>query len=132
MKILIDTNVLIAASRYSNGIPFKALSKAINPPNRLVICEQNLEELKNVYNRKFPDDMYILEDFFDTVMPFIKIITIPPEKSSTEKQIRHVKDRPILRAAVAANVDIIISGDSDFLESGIKKPKILTPAEFIK
>jgi predicted nucleic acid-binding protein len=54
MKILLDTNVLLAASKYPNKIPFKALAKASNPPNRLIICEQNLEELRNVYNRKFP------------------------------------------------------------------------------
>ena len=45
--------------------------------------------------------------------------------------IRDETDRPILRAAVSANVDIIISGDKDFLESGIDKPKILTARDFI-
>jgi len=43
-----------------------------------------------------------------------------------------VNDRPILRAAVNAKVDAIITGDKDFLESGIIKPKSLTAAEFLR
>ena len=132
MKILMDTNILIAASRYPNGIPFKAVLKASNPPNRLYISEQNLEELRNVYNRKFPCDIHILESFLAAVMPMIVVITSPVEKSIDETKIRHVKDRPILRAAIAANVDIIVTGDKDFLESGLLKPKIISPAEFVK
>ena len=52
--------------------------------------------------------------------------------NSSETQIRDVNDRPILRAAIHANVDILLTGDKDFLESGIKTPLILTPAEFLK
>ena len=62
----------------------------------------------------------------------IIVIPIPSEKFYLEKQIRDIKDRPILRAAIHANVDILLTGDKDFLESGIKTPLILTPAEFLK
>ena len=48
-----------------------------------------------------------------------------------ESEIRDAKDRPILRAAIKANVDAILTGDKDFLESGIEKPKIYTAREFI-
>lgn len=41
-------------------------------------------------------------------------------------------DRPILRAAINAKADIILTGDKDFLESGIENPKILTASEFLK
>lgn len=30
----------------------------------------------------------------------------------------YVNDRPILRAAIYANADILLTGDKDFLESG--------------
>jgi len=45
--------------------------------------------------------------------------------------IRDVNDRPILRAALKAKVDVLITGDKDFLESGVETPKIVTAAEFI-
>jgi len=41
------------------------------------------------------------------------------------------KDRPLLRAAIMADVDVIVTGDKDFLEAGIEWPAILSPAEFM-
>lgn len=55
----------------------------------------------------------------------------PETKTESESKIRDVMDRPILRAAINAHVDIIITGDKDFLESGIENPQILTAAEFL-
>ena len=40
-------------------------------------------------------------------------------------------DRPILRAAIQARADILLTGDKDFLESGVKTPRIMSPAEFM-
>ena len=53
------------------------------------------------------------------------------EEISLESQIRDINDNPILRAAIIANANILLTGDKDFLESGIKYPKILTPTEFL-
>ena len=50
---------------------------------------------------------------------------------TTETQIRDVNDRPILRASIEAKADVLLTGDKDFLESGVKKPAIMTPAEFL-
>jgi predicted nucleic acid-binding protein len=63
----------------------------------------------------------------------VEIIPTPSEKQSyeSEMKIRDIKDRPILRAAIAANVDLIITGDKDFLSSGLTTPKIVTAAEFL-
>ncbi len=46
--------------------------------------------------------------------------------------IRDVKDRPILRAAIKARADVLLTGDKDFLESGVENPAIMTPAEFLR
>ena len=45
-----------------------------------------------------------------------------------ENEIRDVKDRPILRAAIFANADILLTGDKDFLDARakIEKPKIMS------
>lgn len=48
-----------------------------------------------------------------------------------KKKIRDAKDRPILRAALAAHVDFLLTGDKDFLEAAIVKPKIVSAAEFL-
>ena len=51
--------------------------------------------------------------------------------ASIEQKIREVKDCPILRASINAGADIFLTGDKDFLESGLKNPGILTVAEFL-
>ena len=41
------------------------------------------------------------------------------EEYDSEMQVRDVNDRPILRAALNAKADILLTGDKDFLESGL-------------
>ena len=53
------------------------------------------------------------------------------EQNVDETQIRDVNDRPILRAAIEAKADVLLTGDKDFGESGLKNPVIMTPAEFL-
>lgn len=45
---------------------------------------------------------------------------------------QNVDDCPILRAAIEAKADVLLTGDKDFLESGVKNPMIMTPAEFLQ
>jgi predicted nucleic acid-binding protein len=35
-------------------------------------------------------------------------------------------------SSITENVDVILTGDNDFLESGIENPRIMTPGEFVK
>ena len=56
---------------------------------------------------------------------------IPTNMEDLEVLIRDIDDRPILRAAMKAKVDIILTGDKDFLESGLDNPLIMTPADFL-
>lgn len=44
----------------------------------------------------------------------------------------NANDRPILRAAIEARADILLTGDKDFLKSGVENPAIMTPAEFLQ
>ena len=62
----------------------------------------------------------------------LKLVPIPTDESDFEKQIRDVKVRPILRAAIDAKADVLLTGDKDFLESGVITPKIMTPSEFLE
>ena len=69
MRILLDTNVLISASRSREGTPFLAFIQAVTAPNRGVICAQNLEELRRVYKCKFPHKLALLENFLALALP---------------------------------------------------------------
>ena len=54
-----------------------------------------------------------------------------PASGYAEKLMRDAKDQPILNAAIAAHVDIILTGDKDFLCLDIKRPKCMTASQFL-
>ena len=132
MRVLIDTNVLISAALSANGTPYKAYVKAASSPNHGLICEQNIDELKRIFNKKFPNKLAALDRFLSVAMLTLELVSIPTEEDMAEMQIRDIDDRPILRAAIKAKADVLLTGDKDFLESGVKNPMIMTPAEFLE
>jgi putative PIN family toxin of toxin-antitoxin system len=130
MRVLIDTNILIS-SILGHGTPFQAYVKAVSSPNHGVICTQNIDELRRIFNRKFPKKINAMERFLSLALQSLELVQIPEAEVSQEERIRDVNDRPIMRAAVFANVDVVLTGDKDFLESGIMQPKIMTATEFL-
>lgn len=131
MRVLIDTNVLISAALNANGTPYQSYIKAASYPNRGLICEQNVDEMKRIFNQKFPSHLTALDKFLSTALLTLELVPIPIDENASESQIRDINDRPILRAAIKAKADALLTGDKDFLESEIKNPKIMTPAEFL-
>ncbi|HHV15622.1 MAG TPA: putative toxin-antitoxin system toxin component, PIN family [Gelria sp.] len=131
MRVMIDTNIIISAIRNPNGTPFAAYAKAAQPPYKIVLCDQIIDEVRKVFNRKFPDSVSLIERFFTWAL--FEVVSTPGEdkRAETEDMIRDVKDRPILRAALVSKVDVLITGDKDFLDSGVKNPQIVTAAEFM-
>lgn len=131
MKVLIDTNILISAALSNNGLPYQAFVKAVSYPNHGVICEQNIDEMRRIFNRKFPAKIQALESFLSFALLTLEIVPTPIEEQEIESKIRDINDRPILRAAISAGADILLTGDKDFIESGILNPKVMTATEFV-
>lgn len=131
MKVLIDTNILISAALNSKGTPYQAFVKAVSYPNHGIVCEQNIDELRRIFNRKFPNKIHALETFLSLALLTLDIVPTPMQEHFSENKIRDINDRPILRAALYANADILLTGDKDFLESGLQTPQIMTAAEFV-
>ena len=132
MRVLIDTNVLISAALGVGSVPFQAYVKAASYPNHGMICEQNVDEMKRIFNKKFPNRLAALDKFLAMALMTLELVPIPTEEEASEMKIRDVKDRPILRAALQAKADVLLTGDKDFLESGLETPAIMTPAEFLQ
>ena len=63
------------------------------------------------------------------MMVQINVVKVPEEKS--KYKIRDKKDEPILRTALYHNVDIILTGDKDFTDLEMNKPKAITPSEYL-
>ena len=131
MNVFLDTNILISAVLNSNSTPAKAFIKAVSFPNRGLVCEQNIDEMRRIFNRKFPAKIQALETFLSLALLTLEVVNIPDLEYTSENSIRDVNDRAILRAAIFAKADVLVTGDKDFLESDIVNPKILTAAEFL-
>jgi predicted nucleic acid-binding protein len=61
----------------------------------------------------------------------VEVVPVPSARHPDEDEIRDVDDRPILRAAIKAKADILLTGDKDFLESSVTNPQIMTAAQFV-
>ena len=131
MNVFLDTNILISAVLNSNSTPAKAFIKAVSFPNRGLVCQQNIDEMRRIFNRKFPAKIQALETFLSLALLTLEMVNIPDLEYTSENSIRDVNDRAILRAAIFAKADVLVTGDKDFLESDIVNPKILTAAEFL-
>lgn len=63
MRVMLDTNILISAIYKPQSVPALAYYKASSPDNDLVLCDQILDELRRIFNRKFPAYIPQLERF---------------------------------------------------------------------
>jgi putative PIN family toxin of toxin-antitoxin system len=126
MKILIDSNILVSALFYPSSNPSKVLYHVADN-HELILCDKNINELRSIAKRKFAN-MQADIDLFLTELPYELITAI----ESPEKIIRDPKDNPILNAAIISNVDIIITGDNDFLVLDLEYPKTMKVIEYIE
>lgn len=132
IKVMLDTNVLISAIYNPSSTTFQAFRKASEPPHVLVLCDQIIDELRRIFNRKFPTKIQAMERFLSIAHYDLVTLTAEDASSADESNIRDINDRPILRSALKAGVEILVTGDKDFLESSVKTPKILTATQFVK
>ncbi len=131
MIIFVDSNVLVSAILNPNSTPHKAYAKAVTLPNKAFVCQQNIDEVRRTFRVKFPTRLDDIDTFFKTASAVLEIIPTPQEETSTENKIRDINDRPIIRAAIKVDADIILTGDKDFLEAGLLKPLPMSPSQFL-
>ena len=131
MKCFIDSNVLISAGLFPGSVPAAALLKAVTPPNMAFVSDYSLDETHRKISEKFPDKVRDLEAFLYRTLFTIQLINTPPDVLEDESKVSDIKDRPILRAAMNADIDILITGDKKLLASDITKPRIVKPADFL-
>ncbi len=126
MRVLTDTNILFSAILFPGSNPAKALECVIER-HKLVLCDQNIAELREIIDRKVPKHRMAVEKL-------IRELTYEEihAKGYQSNKIRDVTDQPIVNAAIENHVDIILTGDKDFLSMDIEHPKCMTSVEFLK
>ena len=109
MRIMLDTNILISAALFPNGRAAQAFFKALQPPYQPLVCDYVVDELHRKFREKFPNRLTEPEAFLFNTLSFIKLVPTPDEAISAEQKIRDFKDRPILRAALDAHADLLLT-----------------------
>ena len=126
MRILIDTNILLSAILFPQSKVAHTFLY-ITEHHDVVLCDRNIYELREVLKRKKPEKLPVAEAFLEEFS-----YELIPAVFLTEKQIRDKKDQPILNAAIVADVDIILTGDKDFLCLQMEHPKCMSVTDFLK
>lgn len=132
MRVMIDTNVFISAALFPKGSAAAAMHKALTPPYEPVVCDYIVDELHRKFQEKFPEHIVDLEAFLYTALPAFEVVPTPEDEIEAETRIRDLKDRPIIRSAINAGVELFLTGDKDFLESSVNKPCIISVREFLE
>jgi putative PIN family toxin of toxin-antitoxin system len=110
VRVYLDTNVLVSA--YTARGLCADLMRQILAEHELVTGEVNLVELRRVLVERFgaPDPLVA------SVEAELREQTIAPEPSSVPPfAVRDPDDARVLASAIAAGVDLLVTGDDDLL-----------------
>ena len=80
--------------------------------------------------RNSPDEADGAARFFQKI-PFELVYTQKGGKELGVPVIRDIDDEPILATAIFEGVDVLVTGDKEFLSLELLEPKIMTMAEFM-
>jgi predicted nucleic acid-binding protein len=89
-----------------------------------------LDELKDVFQRKILNRIDYLNEFVRDLN--YELINIKITDYKKYPQIRDKDDIPLLASAIEADADVFITGDKDFDDIKIARPKIMKPKDYIE
>lgn len=134
MRVVLDTNVIVAGMAYPAGPPGRIVSawrrgaiEVVLSPWILTECERVLPRLRpfNTLSQAEIRELVELMAFdAEWVEPDLAALA-----QASEAHVRDAADEPVLAALLAANADALVTGDKDLLALA-NRFAILTPAEF--
>ena len=130
MKVFVDTNIMFSAILFPGSMPDLAFRKALSSPYEAITSDYCLAELRDTFIRKFPNKEYALNAFLTSLIFSMQIVQTKTYEFSIETEIRDEKDRPVLRAAIDSESELLLTGDKDFFEANISNPKIISSIDF--
>jgi putative PIN family toxin of toxin-antitoxin system len=126
MKAFLDTNVLASAAA-TRGLCADVL-RQVFASHQLFISEEVLNELNSVLRFKFRVRQDLIDDFI-WLLQQDTVLAQPLQLPRVELQDKD--DLPILGAAIAAGVEVLVTGDKELLDLGhIEDLEILSPRQF--
>ena len=128
MRVVFDTNVLVAALVFPGGQGDAALRRVIEGKDQPVLSRAILDELLAVLGRKFARDAEELAHVAVFVSDLATVVT-------PKRRLRIVRDNPdnrILECALAGNAQAIVTGDKGLLAlKSFEGIPLMTPASYL-
>ncbi len=126
MKIVLDTNVLIAALA-TRGLCTEVLEICLTEHN-IILSEYILSEVKEALSSK----IRLPKKFVDEAIDFLKnSAEIVKEEKVDQSICRDKNDIPVIGTALSGKAHFIITGDEDLLIlKKFRNIEIVTPREF--
>ena len=133
MRVVLDTNILVPGLMHPASTPGRNIAAWSEAQFDVVSSHEQLTEIGRVL--AYPKIRRILKWDDQRIEQFIKRLYIRVEVAEPEstgvEALRDPDDAPILGALVAAEADLLVTGDRDLLALSDRYP-IETPAEFVR
>jgi putative PIN family toxin of toxin-antitoxin system len=123
-----DANIIVSAILFPQSI-ISGMIKHIVSHDKLVLSKYTIDEIKEVFKNKFPPRINEMEKFMEKLL--FEIFSLEEIDAKKYPKIRDINDLPVLANAIESNVDLLITGDNDFDEIKIERPKIMKPREYV-
>jgi putative PIN family toxin of toxin-antitoxin system len=130
--VVLDASTFVSAALKADSLPERALLRAVNEPNRLVLSQAVENEYREVIFRpKF--DRFVSVERRRQILDIVVVAADRVEPSEPVQECRDPKDDKYLALAAAGRANVIVSSDARDLLSmhpwrGIP---ILSPADFL-
>lgn len=130
-RAVVDTNVLIAAAIKPTGLCRRLLDAAVGLQWQPVLSPQLLSELETVMRRakfrsKLPEEA--IQDFIVGLVDVAEVVADPP---STAIHTSDPDDDYLVALALAARVDVLVSGDRHLTDLASSSVPVQTPRDFL-
>ena len=122
MRILIDTNVLVSAFVFG-GKAGTLMNRLFESSHELLVSDYVDAEFKAILKMKWKEKAEMVYSLYHK-LPFVFCGSSPIQLGT----LRDAKDIPVLSDALFHNVDVILSGDKDFIEAELDYPLVLSHA----
>jgi uncharacterized protein len=130
--VVLDASTFVSAALKADSLPERALLRAVDDPNRLILSREVEDEYREVIFRPKFDRFASLERR-RRILDIVVFAAERIEPSESIRECRDPKDDKYLALAAAGGADVVVSGDVRHLLSmhpwrGIP---ILSPADFL-
>ena len=129
MKVLFDTNVHVSDA-ICGGSATRAITATLKARWKVFVCQTILTEVERVIRTKFNRS----QSFANATVETLRDVSEVAEEPMTRHHVPgDPDDTPILRAAMAAGVDYLVTGDAKLLAlSPVEGVRIISLTEYLR